>query len=212
MTTVQIISGDFNISNPSWPRYALWRPGRVFTSDEFTTAQSGAGELTDAGLGGGHHPWFTADGWEKSNGLLVHTSRGNRLMETPSSNVLATVKVSTHDTQHPWSFAMRRTGDSIAGGLLQFMVYPENVELRETLPGQQYKLLRRVFYATKAGDTLGFQHDGGIMTLTVNGEMLASEPLSEDVDQTLQGRHMGFTTIASQPSGATFESFSVTAL
>ena len=62
MTVVQKLPGTFTITDPDWPRFAMWTPGQVFTSDSFSEPGDLAGRMTDASLGGTPVRWVGDEG------------------------------------------------------------------------------------------------------------------------------------------------------
>lgn len=213
MTTVQIISGDFNITDPGWPRYTLWKTGTVFTSDGFNNPETGEGQLSDADMGGAPHPWdINTSGFTNQGGQLKHVGTGNRFMQAPSTNMLVELKFAANTAQHSWGFYMRRPGQVFNEGWLQFHIYPEYIDIRETPVGGTTKQLARASHTIQAGDVIGFQHFDGVMSVLVNGTQVASGELTPAVHDSLQGKHFGFSTLSSKITETLIDWMKVTAL
>ena len=62
MTVVQKLPGPFTITDPDWPRFSMWSPGHIFTSDSFSEPGDLAGRMTDATLGGTPVRWVGDEG------------------------------------------------------------------------------------------------------------------------------------------------------
>lgn len=68
MTQVQIIPGNFTITDPTWPIYNI---RRVITSDDFSGSGELVGAMTSAALGGTPMTWDgVAGGWTRHQGAI----------------------------------------------------------------------------------------------------------------------------------------------
>lgn len=213
MTIVQTIPGNFNITDPGWPRYKLWKTGMIFTSDDFNNPETGEGQLSDADMGGVPHPWdINTSGFANQDGRLAHVGTGNRFMQAPSTNMLVELKFAANTAQDSWGFYMRRPGQVFNEGWLQFHIYPEYIDIRETPVGGTTKQLARASHAIQAGDAIGFRHIDGVMSVLANGTEVASGELTPEVHESLEGKHFGFSTLSSKITETLIDWMRVTAL
>ena len=102
MTKVQIIDGDFNITDPAWPRYDITRPGDVLISDDFTRTGWIGGQNTDSALGGIDTEWINAryvsQAWQVTGGQAVWNKTGTIYLVTPQQDYDLEVKIDSLPT------------------------------------------------------------------------------------------------------------------
>ena len=209
MTIVKTIPGDFNITNPSWPRYTLIRPGTIFTSDGFSATQAGPGQLTDATLGGVTYPWdINADGWVTDNGVLRHMAGGNLLMDLPFYEAHVELKFASNTVGDPWGFAMLRDGNNYLNGQLQFLIKPDAIETRIIEVGGASRLMKLDMHAISASDVIGFRYKNKVASVEVNGETISTSNI--DVDPI--GTHCGFTTLTGKVTNTEVDWLKITPL
>lgn len=116
MTEVQIIPGQFKIDDPTWPRYAVWRAGEVYTSDTFD-GYSGdpIRQVTDAALGGYELVWesdFDTTGFRVVNGSLRMPGKegpyGVLVLDVPSEDFTISYRLVEYPTAGSIEMFVRR--------------------------------------------------------------------------------------------------------
>ena len=178
MTHVQIIPGDFTITDTSVPRYPLPRQRKTLTSDDFTGAGDPVGTLTTASLGGTPALWggSTPSGWERSGGVLIPTTAGgagNLTMDGLMDGAAVEVTVVELPPTNGSLYLSLRSSETVRTHL--GILWDGRLVIREQdATGQRD--LATAGSAYSAGDRLRFGVDQGIATVSVNGEVVASAP------------------------------------
>ena len=179
MTSVQIIPGDFTITDPAWPRLHLWRRGHVFTSDDFTVDGDPVGRMTTAALGGQPVMWQgNAGAWTVEDGVLRSPSgTGSMFLNLPADDFTLSIKIQALPISQQVLLIGRRSDIAYNPNISQIRLQTYNngrVFLQEQLGGELVGLgesLSRV----EAGDTISLHLKGGIAELWINGEPEVSE-------------------------------------
>lgn len=92
MTNVQILRGNFNITDPDWPTYTI---RKIITSDDFSGTGELVGSMTSATLGGVPMQWGGKVGaWTRQDGGIT-TPTGSYYDELTLADMPADVSVST---------------------------------------------------------------------------------------------------------------------
>lgn len=191
MTVVQKLPGTFTITDPDWPRFAMWTSGQVFTSDSFSEPGDLAGRMTDAALGGTPVRWVGDTGIFYSEGGAVAFGdadvAGSVGVEVPADNLELSFTVSGLPTE---------------GFLTIFL-------LRDTFDSNPHQIMCRISSAgatiirdERGGDTLLLGSVNGIQpgdkfTIKVEGESITSSRngtqwMDAQSRGTFDGRYVGF--------------------
>lgn len=95
MTKIQIIPGNFKITDPDWPLLDFVASGGTYTSDTMSEDGSLVGAYSDAGLGGMARQWLTTGdgGWNKEGGVARSISVGIAGFQPPSADYKTSIKV-----------------------------------------------------------------------------------------------------------------------
>lgn len=176
MTTVQIIKGNFSITDPSWPRVQMWVPGEVFTSDDFSTAGDPIGRKTGAELGGAPADFLgPAGSWNASGGELVNTGdNGSVLFEALGADYETSVKIKSLPVTGYTTVIARRTSVDYSANISQLRIEVNNagnITLRQQLDGT-LSVLGRSNAVMSVGDTVAIRVAGTSVTVLVNGQIV----------------------------------------
>lgn len=177
MSTVQIIQGNFSITDPSWPRLQMWVPGEVFTSDDFSTAGDPIGRKTGAELGGTPVSFLgPAGSWDASNGELVNTgSNGSILLEALGGDYETSVKIKSFAVTGSVLVIARRTSVDYHANISQLRVEVNNagdITLRQQLDGT-LSVIGTSPAAVSVGDTVTIRVAGTSVAALVNDQIVA---------------------------------------
>lgn len=95
MTKIQIIPGNFKITDPDWPLLDFVASGGTYTSDTMSEDGSLVGAYSDAGLGGMARQWLTTGdgGWTKQGGIARSTSIDIAGFQPPTADYKTSIKV-----------------------------------------------------------------------------------------------------------------------
>ena len=182
MTKVQIIDGDFNITDPAWPRYNITRPGDVLISDDFTRAGWLGGQNTDSALGGTDTEWINAryvsQAWQVTGGQAVWNKTGTVHLVTPQPDYDLEVKIdalpaSASDVVNIQARRTESTTHYIAAavkgnGQLTLKTY-DGSTIKESAPAPQL---------VKAGDLVAVRTVGDSIAILLNGDSVISEQMT----------------------------------
>lgn len=176
MATVQIIQGNFSITDPSWPRLQMWVPGQIFTSDDFSTAGDPIGRKTGAELGGAPVAFLgPAGSWDASSGELVNTgNNGSVLIEPLGADYETSVKIKSFPVAQAVAVIARRSEVDYHANISQLRIEvnaARDIILRQQLDGTT-AVLGRSNAAVSAGDTVAIRVAGASVTALVNGQIV----------------------------------------
>ena len=182
MTKVQIIDGNFTITDPSWPRFSITRPGDVLISDDFTRAGWLGGQNTDSALGGTDTEWINAryvsEAWQVTGGQAVWAKTGTVLLVTPQPDYDLEVKIdalptSASDVVNIQARRTESTTHYIAAAV------KGNGELTlKTYDGKSIKESSPVSQLVKAGDLVAVRVIGDSIAILLNGTSVISEQMA----------------------------------
>ena len=182
MTKVQIIDGDFNITDPAWPRYNITRPGDVLISDDFTREGWLGGQSTDSALGGTDTEWINAryvsQAWQVTGGQAVWNKTGTVHLVTPQPDYDLEVKIdalptSASDVINIQARRAESTTHYIAAAV------KGNGELTlKTYDGSSIKESSPVSQLIKAGDLVSVRVIGDSIAILLNGDSVISEQMT----------------------------------
>lgn len=182
MTKVQIIDGEFNITDPAWPRYDITRPGDVLISDDFTKVGWLGGQDTDSALGGNPATWINAqyvsEAWQVTGGQAVWNKTGTVYLVTPQPDYDLEVKIDALPTSasDAVNIQARRTASTSyyvsavvkGNGELTLKTY-DGSAINESSPASQL---------VKAGDSVSVRVVGDSIVILLNGNSVISEQLA----------------------------------
>lgn len=175
MTQVQIIPGDFTITDPAVPRYSL---RKTLTSDDFTGTGELAGMLTNAALGGDPVLWggSTPSGWERRNGTLATTpalgGAGTLTLPGLVDGVEVEFEVSQLPAETGWMYVSLRASptDRVHVGLRG----SGRLTIQQDVGGTG-STLATLEEAFTTGDRIKLGVSGGVASVWVNGDPLSSQ-------------------------------------
>lgn len=182
MTKVQIIDGNFTITDPSWPRFNITRPGDVLISDDFTKSGWLGGQNTDSALGGTDTEWINAryvsEAWKVTGGQAVWAKTGTVLLVTPQPDYDLEVKIDSLPTAAAdmVNLQARRTESTThyiaavikGNGELTLKTY-DGSAIKESAPASQL---------VKAGDLVAVRVIGDSIAILLNGTSVISEQMA----------------------------------
>lgn len=182
MTKVQIIDGNFTITDPAWPRYDITRPGDVLISDDFTKVGWLGGQDTDSALGGNPATWLNAQyvsqAWQVTGGRAVWNKTGTVLLVTPQPDYDLEVKIDSLPTAAAdmVNLQARRTESTThyiaavikGNGELTLKTY-DGSAIKESAPASQ---------SVKAGDLVAVRVIGDSIAILLNGNSVISEQMA----------------------------------
>lgn len=176
MTTVQIIQGNFDITDPSWPRLQMWVPGKVFTSDDFSTAGDPIGRRTGAELGGTPVDFLgPAGSWNATNGELVNTgNNGSVLIEALDADYETSVTIKSLAVTGSTLIIARRSSVDYHANISQLRIEVNNsgnISLRQQLDGM-LSTLGTSPAAVSVGDTVTIRVAGVFVTVLANDQIV----------------------------------------
>lgn len=168
MTVVQKLSGPFEITDPEWPRFAMWTLGEIFTSDSFSQDGDLSGRLSDATLGGIPVRWSGDTGIVYSEGGAVAFGgtdvSGSVGVEVPTDNLELSFTVPELPTEGQFIiFLLRDT----------FGSNPHQIMFRINTTGGAIIRDERGSDTLLLGDVTGSQ-PGDKFTIKVEGESITS--------------------------------------
>lgn len=211
MSFAQIIPGDFQITDPQWPRVTFWRQGNPFTSDDFSVARNPRDTLTTAALGGQPIAW-TAYGsnFEAAGGTLRPPASGSGMLvvNAPKPDLEVSIKIVTLPTAGPVLLMARRDqlDFSTMKNQVRIMIETDGkLTVDHNVNGALSTLIRPTVQAV-SGDVVSLQVVGSAVTAKINGAVVGTG--------TTGATGKGFTGVGSAVSGtnAVLDDFLVTAL
>lgn len=170
MTQVQVIPGNFHITDPEWPVYDI---RRTITSDDFSGTGELVGSLTSAALGGVPMTWQgETDGWTRHNGgiLSPSTSYVNRLVLPSMPNDLY-VGVRIKQLPSAGRFILSlRYNETDNDRVILWVTYRGGVALRQQVKGVETGT-SELAGAVRLGDIVGIEARGDKLRVLVNGRV-----------------------------------------
>lgn len=182
MTKVQIIDGNFTITDPAWPRYDITRPGDVLISDDFTKDGWLGGQTTDSALGGTSAEWINAryvsQAWQVTGGQAVWNKTGTVHLITPQPDYDLEVKIDAlpTTTSNMVNLQARRAGSTTqyiaavikGNGELTLKTY-DGSTIEESAPASQL---------VKAGDLVAVRVVGDSISVLINGVAVIDDQMT----------------------------------
>ena len=187
MTRVQIIDGNFTITDPDWPVYRI---RNIVTSDNFTGAGSLAGSTTDTHAGGAPMEWSgSPTGYERGpEGLLVGAGDAQmvRLPQLPadiqiSFTMSALAALSTSDL-----VVSARSSTGMANRVA-IHIQRSRIHITERIGGSYRQRGTGVFTVT-SDDLIMIGLAGDTCTVHANGHLVVTSTV-----ETLGDGHVGLS-------------------
>lgn len=212
MTNLQIIPGDFEITDPTWPRIQMWRPGKVFTSDTFITDGEPVGSVTSATLGGQQMVWKGNPGIATvGDGHLTFHGPGSGylMMDPPGADMDIEITLVALPTAGTTSVVARR--DALAFSDLKFQVEVQisttgYITINERFEGSLKNLGASGGNRIAAGSKLTVRLQGPDVQVFIDGMVVGTVQT-----RVLNPAMVGFG-IPTNSSGASIGDFKLTAL
>lgn len=179
MTKIQIIPGNFTITDPDWPVFDFVPTDGIYTSDSFSQDGPLVGAYTDAALGGMAQQWITTGdgGWNKEGGVARSIGIGIAGFQPPSADYKTSIKLLEFpNLSANLTISNRRSSLAFSSGT-------EYVEARIapagsiTLVARENATTNTIGTATGAsalGDTVELATFGTLAEVIVNGEVVLS--------------------------------------
>lgn len=188
MTKIQIIPGNFNITDPDWPAFDFWPNGGIVTSDSFSGSGVFNGRYTDAAAGGMSRRWSVSDpeiAWPIAGGTATLGNTHSAGFRAGAFDYATTVKIAALPGGSSDAFLgiqNRRTAISpdvvpyyvelriLASGSVRLVAFhsgnPSSLEVITTQPS-----------ASTAGDEVTLRTVGDTADILINGEVLTSQTI-----------------------------------
>lgn len=182
MTKVQIIDGDFTITDPSWPRFNITRPGDVLISDDFTKSGWLGGQNTDSALGGTDTEWINAryvsEAWQVTGGQAVWAKTGTVLLVTPQPDYDLEVKIDALPTSASDVVNIQARRTESTTHYITAAVKGNGELTLKTYDGSSIKESSPVSQLVKAGDLVAVRVIGDSIAILLNGTSVISEQMA----------------------------------
>lgn len=183
MAQVQIIPGNFSISDADWPKVRILK---TITSDTFSERASLIGSYTDCYLGGSPREWVgEANGIDIQDGALLTSQTSNshkaRLLALPADIKIAFTVVSVDPTGGAVVLSFRSSSDD-QERVRMHIRWDFGIVLEEYRGGSPANQLRLIENAFSDGDRIELVGKGTKLTLFVNGEQIATHTVARVAD------------------------------
>lgn len=182
MTKVQIIDGNFTITDPSWPRFNITRPGDVLISDDFTKSGWLGGQNTDSALGGTDTEWINAryvsEAWQVTGGQAVWAKTGTVLLATPQPDYDLEVKIDALPTSASDVVNIQARRTESTTHYIAAVVKGNGDLTLKTYDGSSIKESSPVSQLVKAGDLVAVRVIGDSIAILLNGTSVISEQMA----------------------------------
>lgn len=195
MTRIQIIEGEFQITDPEWPVYRDLKTSDVITSDEFTKISGDpTGLYSDAALGGVPDKWQgDAGGWEVVEGVLHHRDLNLGLfMGTAFDNYKVEVKLHSLATVGEGVLQVRREKITGLGKYVSLFIEPSGASRLRVYDGTTVSSQPHLLTDYAKGDVAGVSVEGGNLSVLKNGEVVRTYEIP-----VLSGNFAGLAPITS---------------
>lgn len=179
MAKVQIIPGNFSITDAGWPKVKILQ---TVTSDSFSQRAALIGSQTDCHLGGSPREWTgDADGVGIQDGALLTSQRSNaekaKLEALPADIKIAFTVVSVDPTGGAVIISLRSSSDEQERVRLQIR-QEGAIILEEHTGGSATNQLGPIKNAFSDGDRIELVAKGSQLTLIVNGTQIATHTVA----------------------------------
>ena len=209
MTVVQKLPGPFTITDPDWPRFAMWTPGQVFTSDSFSEPGDLAGRMTDAALGGTPVRWVGDEGIAPvQDGMVSFVGDGTSgfvAVEVPAGQLDVSFTVAELSTEGFITIFVLSDDLALNSEQIMFRLnYQGSAIVRDERWGDTL-LLGSVNWVT-AGDRFTIGVEGSTVTMSRNGAQVMDAQSRGPFAGRYVGIYKGRTTV-----GGKLDDFVITA-
>ena len=179
MAQVQIIPGNFSITDADWPKVRILK---TITSDTFSDRESLIGSQTDCFLGGFPYEWTgEANGIDIQDGALLTSQTSNshkaRLLALPADIKIAFTVVSVDPTGGAVVLSFRSSSDD-QERVRMHIRWDFGIILEEYRGGSAANQLKLIQNAFSDGDRIELVGKGTKLTLFVNGEQIATHTVA----------------------------------
>lgn len=182
MTKVQIIDGDFNITDPTWPRYNITRPGSVLISDDFTRDGWLGGQNTDSALGGTDAEWINAryvtQAWQVTGGQAVWNKTGTIYMITPQQDYDLEVKVDVLPTAASDAVNIQARRAEATSNYISAVVKGNGELTLKTYDGSKIEESSPASRLVNPGDLVTVRAIGNACSVLINGDSELSKQMA----------------------------------
>lgn len=177
MAFVKIIPGDFNIEDPTWPRYDI---AKIITSDDFSGSGDIAGNMTSAALGGIPAMWGgTPGGWTRSAGgaktpqvSWLHELNMPTPADTSVSFVVTAANLISSDTERIL-VSLRSNAERTSRQILR--IEQSGKLWHEIRNDGATSYGKSALNAFEVGDRITFEVKGSTVRTLVNGEVVLED-------------------------------------
>lgn len=179
MSKVQIIEGNFRITDPDWPKYEI---RKLITSDTFSRSGYISGSLSDAALGGIPMKWEgRGDGWSVLNGVARPSQKNwadeARLVGLPADVGIAFTLASEENASGSLMINLRSSSDNNRRIRVEINGNG-SIRVGEFVGGSQTNLNDYILTDAGVGDTVAVEASGDTVTVTVNGSVIVRHDVS----------------------------------
>lgn len=191
MTKIQIIPGNFNITDPDWPAFDFWPNGGIVTSDSFSGSGVINGRYTDVAAGGISRRWSVADpetAWPIEGGAATLDAASSAGFRAGAFDYATTIKIAALPEGASGAFlGIQNRRTAISSDVSSFYV-----ELRILATGSvrlavfhagnlsSVEVLTTVVNACTVGDEVTLRTVGDTADILVNGAVVTSKTIPVD--------------------------------
>lgn len=182
MTKVQIIDGNFNITDPAWPRYDITRPGDVLISDDFTRSGWIGGQNTDSALGGTDTEWvnarYVSQAWQVTGGQAVWNKTGTVYLLTPQQDYDLEVKIDALPTSASDVVNIQARRDESTSRNAGATVYGDGEVTLKSYDGNAIEESDPASRLVNPGDLVTVRAVGDAISVLINGDSVISKQMT----------------------------------
>lgn len=173
MSKVQIIEGNFRITDPDWPKYEI---RKLITSDTFSRSGYISGSMSDAALGGLPMEWTgKADGWSVLDGVARPSQNAwqdeARLTGLPADVGISFTLASEENASGSLMVNLRSSSDNNQRIRIEIN-RNGSIRVGEFVGGSQTNLSDYILTDAGEGDTVAAEASGDTVTVAVNGSVI----------------------------------------
>lgn len=187
MTRVQIIDGNFTITDPDWPVYRI---RNIITSDNFTGAGPLAGSTTDTHAGGAPMEWSgNPTGYERGpEGLLVGAGDPVmvRLPQLPA-DIQISFTMSALAALPTSDLVVSARSSTSTTNRVAIHIQRSRIHITERIGGS-YRLRETGVFTVTSDDLITIGLAGDTCTVHANGHLVVTSTV-----ETLGDGHVGFS-------------------
>ena len=179
MTKIQIIPGNFKITDPDWPLLDFVASGGTYTSDTMSEDGSLVGAYSDAGLGGMARQWLTTGdgGWNKEGGVARSISVGIAGFQPPSADYKTSIKVEEFPNVGTALSISNRRSTMVFSGVTEYVtarILTTGYISLVAREGTEVRTIGTFETSINLGDTVTLSTFGEEVEVLVNGNVVLS--------------------------------------